>query len=129
MTTEISYWVPVATALAGGGLVAVINFAMRWQDRKSEERRHLHELLLNAALEHWKQSCTIFIEKMKAGQSVSLPPIETNIIYLLKLADILLDTKITKDNIKNKLSEIHAFTYEVEKFIESQDNQNNKNQT
>jgi len=55
MAGDIPYWVPIATAFAGGALVGAINFAMRWQDRKSEENRHLRELVYKSAVEEWKQ--------------------------------------------------------------------------
>jgi hypothetical protein len=122
MSNEISYWVPIATAFAGGGFVAIANLITNLINKRSEERKHMHQLLLNAAIEHWKQACTVCLEKMKSGQNAELPPIECTIIYLLKLADTLLNTKLTKNNIKEKLTEIHDLLSEVENFIESQDN-------
>jgi len=114
---EIPYWAPVLTALAGGSLVGIFNFIKDWQNRKSEERRHFREVMLNTALEHWKQSSQVWLEMGNRGKKVSLLPIESNIIYLMKLSEVLMDNKITKDNILDKLKEVREVTLKVEEYF------------
>jgi hypothetical protein len=79
MAADIPYWVPIATAFAGSALVGAINFAMRWQDRKSEEKRHIRELVYNSAVEEWKQNSAFAIEtlKMKTGKKIAMEPLVT----------------------------------------------------
>lgn len=114
--TEIQIWIPAATALAGGGLVGLINFAMRWQDRKAEERRHLQELMFKSAVEEWKQHCTMAIETMKAGKKTAIEPLVTYIVHLMKLSEVLIDGKITKEKLSQKLIEVSEVMKEVKKF-------------
>jgi hypothetical protein len=121
MNNNIPYWVPIVAALAGGALVGILNFVKDWQDRKSMERRHLRELLLNTALTHSGQLTSVFIEFIKKGQKASLAPIEATIVHLIKFSEVLLDTKITKDNIVNKLKEAREISAEVEKYIKTEE--------
>ncbi len=118
MAADIPYWVPIATAFAGGALVGVINFAMRWQDRKSEEKRHLRELVYKSAVEEWKQHSMFAIElmKMKTGKKIALEPLVTYLIHLLSLSEALIDGKITKENLSQKLTEVSEVMKEVKKF-------------
>lgn len=115
---DVPAWVPIVSALAGGLLVGTINFAMRWQDRKAEEKRHSRELIFKAAVEEWKQNCTLSIEilKMNKGQKVEIEPLVTYLVHLLKLSEVLLDGKTTKENISHKLTEVNEVMREVKKF-------------
>ena len=115
---DVPAWVPIVSALAGGLLVGTINFAMRWQDRKAEEKRHSRELIFKAAVEEWKQNCTLSIEilKMNKGQKVEIEPLVTYLVHLLKLSEVLLDSKLTKENLSQKLTEVSEVMKEVKKF-------------
>ncbi len=113
---EMSPWFPVVSTLAGGGLVGIINLAMRWQDRKSEESRHLRELIFKTAVEEWKQHCELAIETMKAGKKTVIEPLVTYLVHLMKLSEVLIDEKITKENLSQKLTEVSEVMKEVKKF-------------
>jgi hypothetical protein len=113
---DVPAWVPIVSALAGGGLVGIVNFAMRWQDRKAEEKRHLQELMFKTAVEEWKQHCTLAIETMKAGRKTAIEPLVTYLIHLMKLSEMLIDGKITKENVSEKLAEVHEVTKAVKEF-------------
>lgn len=117
MPTEIPYWVPFATALAGGGLVGIINFAKDWLNRKSEEQRHLRELMFNAAVENWKQACAFAIEQGKMGHNSQIAPLESFIIQMMKLSSVLMREPVTKENITDKLKELKDFSDTVAKFF------------
>jgi hypothetical protein len=118
MSNQIAYWVPLLSAVVGGVLVGIINFAMRWQDRKSEERRHLRELMFRSAVEEWKQHSMFAIEvmKMTTGKKIAMEPLVTYIVHLLKLSEVLIDGKITKENLSQKFTEVNEVMMEVKKF-------------
>ena len=97
---NIPIWLPVVSALVGGGLVGLINFAMSWQDRKLEERKHFNELVFNAALENWKQACQ-FAREHSGG--VAIAPLDVYIIHMLKLSEIFTKGELTKERIPEKL--------------------------
>jgi len=114
---DVPAWVPnLVSALAGGLLVGTINFAMRWQDRKAEEKRHFQELIFKSAVEEWKQNCTLGIELMKVGKKTAVEPLVTYLIHLIKLSEVLMAGKITKENLSQKLTEVSEVMREVEKF-------------
>lgn len=123
---EISPWVPVVSALAGGVLVGIINFAMRWQDRKAEEKRHFQELIFKTAVEEWKQHCTLAIETMKAGKKTVIEPLVTYLVHLIKVSEMLIDGKITKENLSQKLAEVNELMRDVKKFTALPKKENEK---
>lgn len=123
--TEISPWFPVLTAFAGGGLVGIFNLIKDSQTRKSEERRHLRELMFNAAVENWKHNNTLAVELMKAGNKTEVMPLDSYIVNLLVLSAALLDTTLTKANVTTKLKEAYEISEEADKFIKS-NNSNTK---
>jgi hypothetical protein len=77
--------------------------------------------MLNAALDHWKQTCIFALEqsKMNPGRIFSILPFEANMIYIMNLTNILSSENITKHNIQQKLKEVREINDEVERFIES----------
>ncbi len=110
-------WIPVIAAIGGGFVSGAILLINNWINKRSEERKHLNEIMLNVALEHWKQACMVAIEKMKLGSRTSILPLESYIVYVMKLTDVLLTQKVTKNNIVDKLKEIHEISDEVTKFV------------
>jgi predicted RNA-binding protein associated with RNAse of E/G family len=112
----VPVWVPIASALGGGALVAIINLFNNWQNKRFEERKHHKELMLNVALEQWKQASAIFIEQLKLGKASSLVPLEAYIIHMTKLSEVLNQSSITKENISRKLNEAHEVSAEIESF-------------
>jgi hypothetical protein len=115
---EILLWLPVVSALAGGGLVGIINFTINCQNRKSEERRHLREIAFNTAFKYWKLHCDHALEQQKLQDRQSeVLPLDSYIINILKLSEVLLDKKINKNNIETKLKEIYEIEEVAEKVI------------
>jgi len=125
---EVPYWVPLVSAVAGGALVGIFNLFKDWQNRKSEEKRHLQELMFKSAVEEWKQHSIFAIEvmKMKTGKKIAISPLVTYLVHLLKLSEVLFDQKITKENLSQKFSEIDEVMNELKKFTVPP-NKNNEN--
>ncbi len=117
---EMSPWLPVLTAFAGGGLVGLFDLFKDRQNRKSEERRHLRELMFNAAVENWKHNNTVAVELMKVGNKVELMPLDSYIVNLLTISDALLNTTLTKENVAEKLKGAFEISMEADKFIRNE---------
>ena len=117
----VPLWVPVATAAVGALTVGIFNLATNWQNKRFEERKHHKELMLNIALEQWKQSAQFVIEQSKLGKSNAIMPLETYVIHMTKLSEVLNESNITKDNISKKLSEVHEVSVEVEAFYREEE--------
>jgi hypothetical protein len=114
---EMSLWIPVAAAFAGGGLVGFFDIVKDHLNRKTEERRHLRELMFNAAVENWKHNNTVAIELMKVGNKVELMPLDSYIVTLIALSDSLLSSALTKDNVAEKLKGAYEIAQVADKFI------------
>ena len=72
-----------AIAGVGGSIVVAII------TRRSEERRHLREIILHTALENWRETMAFGKFQIDHGHSVSVFPLESYIIPLRKITDML----------------------------------------
>jgi len=106
--TDVPVWVPLLSAALGGSLVGLFNFFTNLVNKKSEERRHFREILFSAALSNWKEDRDALLNFRKEGYKVELSPIDTYIIHLMKLAEVLKDENLTSENIAAKLDEVLA---------------------
>jgi len=120
-------WIPVIAALGGGLVSGIILLINNWINKRSEERKHLNQMMLHAALENWKQACTFALETSKiSGRGAAVLPLETHIIYVMKLTDVLFNEKVTKENVIQKLKEVREVCDEVSKFIISEEKKETK---
>ena len=114
---DVPVWVPLVSAIAGGSLVGVFNFAMRWQDRRAEGKRHLREIAFKAAIEEWKQHLSFAVEVNKTtGRKSFVQPLIAYLIHQIKISDIFLEGEITKENLSAKFSEVDKIMEELNKF-------------
>ena len=65
-----------------------LNYFQNKAQRKSEEKRHLQALLLNAAMDHYKQTCILAQGEAERGIEKSIPPLDGFIINMLCIMDI-----------------------------------------
>jgi hypothetical protein len=117
LSEQLLPWAPYLGTIGGALVAGLIALGITFINKKSEERRHLRELMFNAAVENWKHNNIAAIELMKAGNRVELMPLDSYIVNLLALSGSLLDTTLTKDNIKAKLKEAYEISEEADKFI------------
>lgn len=105
--SEYFAWIPMIAAFGGAAISGVMAFALNWQNRRSDEKKHLREMMVNAALENWKKTCDLGTEiARKEGKKVDLAPLDSYLIHMFKFSEVLLDKKITKENIGDKIKEI-----------------------
>jgi hypothetical protein len=89
-----------------------------WITKRSEERKHYKELVINAAIENWKQAC----EFAKASSSPELiNPLDDFIIHMIKFSELIVDEKLDASNIEKKLAEINELTTKVNEYRHQQD--------
>jgi len=97
-------FLPVAGTLGGAFITGIITYGINRTNKKSEERKHLREVIVNTAIENWKQD---YDAAIKTGQGIKLAPLESYIIHMTKLSDILFDPdKITSKKLISKLKEV-----------------------
>ena len=107
-------------AVVGGiitGTPAVLTF---WIGKKSEERRQLRALAVNAAIENWK----IIGERQKHSDG-ELAPLDTFIIHMVKFSELFLNEKMTVASVPRKFREIYAFIDAADIEIQKRSDLNN----
>lgn len=96
----------VAGTLCGAFITGLITYGINRTNKISEEKRHLREVIVNTAIENWKQD---YDAAIKEGKSITLAPLESYIIHMTKLSDILFDSdKITSKKLISKLKEVDS---------------------
>src|SRR4051794_18523687 len=96
-----------ATLLAGavGGLSSgATAIIILFITKRSDERRHLRELAVKAALDNWHYVS-------QAAQEAGHPrlPLDVYLVHMFKLAEALA-SGVTAENLPAKLREVHEFT-------------------
>ncbi len=114
---------PTATvigAIVGAGTGGLVTLLAQWLTRRSEERRHLREIVIRTAVEDWKYTSAA-LEKLGAERH----PIDSYIFRMLKLVEVLETPHLTPDVVRQKLQEVHAVTRaateEIERFTHERD--------
>jgi len=97
--------------LAGAIIGFLSSFIITWVTKKSEKRKHFRELVIKAATESWSQT----LQSLK-GQNATVDPFDLYIIHLLKLSQVVLDEKITPDNVVEMLKRVDAVTAKAREY-------------
>jgi hypothetical protein len=104
-------WAPYIGTLGGALITGLVAIGLNSINKRSEERRYMRELVLKTSIEHFKIACS------KTGPGQRVAPLEAFIIHLAKISEVLMETKITSENILRKLKDAHTVSAEVEAFI------------
>lgn len=120
--TELLPWAPIIGAFGGALITGLVAFGINFVNKKSEERRHIRDLAMNTAFKYWQHHMENALENHKrTGKENVVSPLDSYVIHILKLFEIMTDKKINKDNIEAKLKEIYELEDIADKvIIESQ---------
>ncbi len=111
-SNSISLWLPFFGMVLGSLITGLIAFGINYTNKKSEERKHLNTLVMNAAIENWKQVCEIG----KLHESAEIQPLDAFIIHMIQIQKTFIDQDISKQNVASKLKQITEITDEVTKY-------------
>src|SRR5437870_2919651 len=78
--------------------------------KRFEERRHYRELVIQTAIEHWKQ----FVALTPPGETIE--PLEDFILHMMKVYDLILSKKLSQTQTQERLNEITAQSLELYEF-------------
>ena len=98
-------------AAVGGGIASIISAFSHWLARRSEERRALRQLVMQAAIENWKYTADLakhIAQSSNDKRNLNIYPLDGFIIHMLKLVEILDTGKITPDRVREIIREVHA---------------------
>lgn len=83
----------------GGAFIAGLFSALTvFINKKSEEKRHLRELVIKTASDHWKHVAEI-------SSATKMPPLSTYIVNTVQMCDLALNKKLTPETVRKKLEE------------------------
>jgi hypothetical protein len=104
----------VLTALVGLSGVAIgslSTLALTFLNRRFDYRRHLRQLAMETAVQNWKQNIEIAntIGQL-TRQNVGINPLDTYIIHMLLLSEMMSSKDITAANVQNELARIYKIT-------------------
>jgi hypothetical protein len=85
----------VLGAAISGLCTAITALGVVWITKRSDERRHLREIILRTAIENWK----VVDQAAKESRAQRLP-LDVYIIHMLKFAEIITKKHITVDDIE-----------------------------
>lgn len=105
-----------ATSVLIGALIGAIStLIVTWMNKRTEERKHYRELLINAAIENYKevQLMTRTIIEKRPTISHVVYPMDTYIIHMSKLAELVIDKKLKAGELSKILGELDQFTDEM----------------
>jgi len=108
-------WVPVVSAGIGGVLVIIGNIINNLINKKAETNKQIRDAILKTAIDSWKENMEI--TKKHGGM---ITPVETFIMHIAILSDILLDPKkASKEELLDRLEKSRIM---VDTFIEFDQN-------
>jgi hypothetical protein len=100
----------VIAAIVGAGVGGLVTLLGQWLSRRSEERRHLRQLVIQTAIENWRFTSEAAEKLAAAGYRVDRYPLDSFLLHMLKLSEILDERHITPELVREKLREVHAVT-------------------
>jgi hypothetical protein len=114
MITIDSTTLVLLTALLGAGsaLVGVLvtsyfNLRTTQLTKESEERKHQKEIVINAAIENWKQTAAL---AQHSGLNIRLEPLDSFLVHMIALSNVIFDPATNAENLQSRMSEVRNLT-------------------
>jgi len=91
----------------GGVLIgSVSTLVLTFINRRFDDRRHLRQLSIEAAIAYWKEDRRICEKEATAGNRARLSPLDPYIVHMLQLAELVSTKRLTADNAELELRNI-----------------------
>ncbi len=111
----------------GGAIIGSLStIFITFITKKSEERKHFKGLVVNTAFESWKSNLELSKIQSKS-RDVKILPLDTYIVHMLKVSELVFANKINKNNIEKILSEADEITKIAVNYKIHQDELKNSN--
>lgn len=105
----MSPWIPVIAAMGGSLVMGIVNCYINHTNKKSEEKKHLATLSVNAAIENWKR-----VHEDRKGEDVT--PIDIYMVHMTKLIQEILNDNVSEKNVADKLKKIDNIVDAMKKY-------------
>jgi hypothetical protein len=107
----------------GGALIGALStLGVTWLTRRSEERKHYRELIINLAVENYKEEGAMARAILERRPEISQVhyPLDDFIIHMAQLADLVIDKKMHRGEVRKILAELNELTDEVHAYYDEQ---------
>jgi hypothetical protein len=91
----------VIAAIVGAGVGGFVTLFGQWLTRRSEERRHIRQLVVQTAIENWRFTSDAAEKLAASGYPVDRYPLDSFVLHMLKLSEVLDERRITPVLAKN----------------------------
>ena len=95
--------VVILSAIVSGLCSAITAIGIVAFTKRSDERRHLRELIMRTAVENWK-----LVTQIAHESKLPLMPLDVYLLHMLKFSEILLTKNITPDEIDEKIRDVNT---------------------
>ena len=123
-TLNVPVWLPVIGTLGATLITGVIAFSINLVNKRSEERKHKQQLIIQAALANWNRDFEIAKEHQKSGSKARISPLDIYLIHQMNLIEALTDSKLTATNLTQKLQSIEDITSATIEWYKQNDRNN-----
>ncbi|MGO8931859.1 MAG: hypothetical protein ACLQU3_33815 [Limisphaerales bacterium] len=98
--------------LAGTIVGATGSFLITYLNRRFDDRRHLREIAIKTAVQYWEAD--IELAKLRGElthSNVRVAPLDSYIVHMLLLAELVSDKRITGENVTAELRRIRSISH------------------
>lgn len=112
--------IAAVSALFGVVITSTFSLVSTYMNNRSEERKHNRSQVIQIGFDYWKEHIAFAKEAtQRSGSGATVPPAEAYIIFMLKLSEELLSSKLTNDEIEKRLrSATEAYDMVIEHINE-----------
>jgi L-cystine uptake protein TcyP (sodium:dicarboxylate symporter family) len=114
--------ISAGSAFIGVLITSYFNLRTTRLAKESEERKHQKELVFNAAIENWKQTAEL---SKRSAVATELMPLDSFLVHMTALSDVLLDPTLTADNLKDRMVKVYELTKAMESAAKERSKQLN----
>ena len=99
--------ITAASTLIGVATTNYFNMRTTRISKESEERKHHKEIVVNAAIANWKQTAEL---ATKSGLNIRMAPLDTFMVHMSALADVIFDPTTNADNLTDRLRSVDTLS-------------------
>lgn len=118
---KLAWGIGVMAVVIAAGISAIFQLIGGFLERRAADKRHLRDLALKAAIVSWEKD----IERAKLRSGVTRRPentlpLDTHIIHMLQLVELISRKKLTVENVEMELMKIRIFSGAASKAARSE---------
>ena len=100
---EILVLIGALVSFASAFIGAVSALGVTYLSKRSEEKKHFRELIVNTALKNWEKDRDAISKTLQGGY---VEPLTDYILHTSKAVELILDEKTTPENLESKLKDL-----------------------